>query len=70
MQGMSSNYPQTAGKRNLFIHNCEGEYIHTISQYHTYIPINPNRLALGAGIKDMRLDCTVGGGVRYSTALS
>ena len=62
MHGMSSNYPQTAGKRNLFIHNCEGEYIHT------YIPINPNRLALGAGIKDMRI-CTVRLAVGLDTPL-
>ena len=26
LHGMSSNYPQTAGKRNLFMHNCEGKY--------------------------------------------
>ena len=25
LHGMSSNYPQTEGKRNLFVHNCKGE---------------------------------------------
>ena len=25
LHGASSNYPQTAGKRNLYMHNCEGE---------------------------------------------
>ena len=26
LHGMSSNYPQTAGKRNLFMHICEGKF--------------------------------------------
>ena len=48
---------------------CTSTYIHTY--IHTYIPINPNRLAWGAGIKDIEFGLYGWRwGSRYSTVSS